>query len=164
MHSPNEASRDLIIAIDQLDVEGVRFALERDANVHARDGYARTPLIRLAARGVATKPRARRSQFFEIARLLIDAGADVNAVDAQGWAALHYCAKPLPDSDPGAAYALAERLVDVGADPMARTYAGITAAELATRAFTNLGDAYPRAFFRLIATVNAAEHPIAACG
>lgn len=159
-----EATTDLIIAINQLDVAGVGHALERQANINGCDQQSRTPLIRLAARGVPPKPRAGRERFFTIARVLIEAGADVNAVDAQGWTALHYCAKPLPESDPGAAYALAKRLIDAGTDPMARTHAGITAAELATRAFTNLGEFYPQAFSRLVSEAIAKAHPIAAIG
>lgn len=164
MALPLEAATYLIIAINELDVAGVRHALERKAHINGRDQQARTPLIRLAARGVPPKPRARRERFLAIARVLIEVGADPNAIDAQGWTAPHYCAKPLPESDPGAAYALAKRLVDAGADPMARTYAGITAAELATRALTNLGEAYPQAFARLIAEANASAHPIASYG
>jgi hypothetical protein len=158
----DEATKDLIIAINDLDVDGVCRALECETNINGRDAQTRTPLIRLAARGVPPEPRARRERFFTIARVLIEAGADLNAVDAYGWTAFHYCAKPLPQSDPGAAFGLAKRLVDSGADPMARTYAGITAVELATRALTNLGEAHPQAFARLIAQADA--HPMASSG
>jgi hypothetical protein len=162
MAVPHEATKDLIIAINDLDVDGVCRALECKTNINGRDPQTRTPLIRLAARGVPPEPRARRERFFTIARVLIEAGADPNAVDAHGWTALHYCAKPLPESDPRAAYGLAKHLIHSGADPVARTSAGITAVELATRALTNLGEAHPEAFARLIAQANA--HPIAFSG
>ncbi len=61
---------DLVSAAGRGDAKAVRRLLERGADVEARDGTGRTPLI-AAAYG----------NHLEVARLLIEAGADVNVQD-----------------------------------------------------------------------------------
>jgi len=55
--------------------------LENGAEVDARTGSLKTPLIFSAERN-----------FIELAKLLLKYGADVNAQDKEGWSALHYAA------------------------------------------------------------------------
>ncbi|HEY7738734.1 MAG TPA: ankyrin repeat domain-containing protein, partial [Candidatus Limnocylindria bacterium] len=63
----------------------------------------------------------------EIVRLLLEAGADVNAVQADGYTPLHEAAQN-GDRD------TAERLVAAGADPTARLDDGSTPADSARNA------------------------------
>ena len=66
--------------------------LEKGADVNARtsDHWKQTALLRLAWSYATTRNDAQK---LPLAKILLDAGADVNAVDAYGKTALHYLAK-----------------------------------------------------------------------
>jgi ankyrin repeat protein len=96
--------------------EVVRFLLERGADVDAVARNARVQTTALQA--------AAASGDVASARLLLDAGADVNAAQPGGFRPLHSAAANGSDE-------LAGLLLERGADRAARTDAGATAADLA---------------------------------
>ncbi len=61
------------------DLDGVRLALEKGADVNAKDSLGRTALMLACQQG-----------FLDVARALVEAGADVNARDAHGRTPLMY--------------------------------------------------------------------------
>jgi ankyrin repeat protein len=99
-------------------VESVRLLLERDAPVDAvADNEMRVTPLHSAAAG----------RHEDVARLLIKAGADVNARQRHGYTPLHSAAQ---NGD----VELVDRLLHAGADPSARTDDGRTPADLAREA------------------------------
>lgn len=103
------SSQDIIDASRSGDLERVRSLLEYNPNlVRSQDDYGRTPL-HWAARGV----------HFEVIKLLIRSGAEVNAQDQGGVTALHSVA--LRGHNEAAAY-----LILQGAEMEARTHDGET--------------------------------------
>lgn len=61
------------------DLDGVRLALEKGADVNAKDSLGRTALMLACQQGL-----------LDVARALVEAGADVNARDAHGRTPLMY--------------------------------------------------------------------------
>ena len=101
-------------------VEAARLLIERGADVNSRSRHEHirtTPLQAAAASGTAS---ARR----DLAALLLDAGADVDARQPGGFTALHSAAQN-GDLD------LVELLLQRGADPRAATDDGRTARDFA---------------------------------
>lgn len=92
----------------------VRILLEAGANP---DPVSKNPL------GVAALHAAMSGGHTAIARMLADAGADVNAQSAEGWTPLHYCAE-IGDAE------MAALFLGKGADPSIRRADGQTAAEV----------------------------------
>ena len=97
-------------AAERDSAEMVRMLVARGARVDVRDGHGMTPLMK-ASTG-------------DGARVLIDAGTDVNAADEDGMTALMYAAKTGREDVVG-------RLIAAGAKPNAVDKRGQTAAKLA---------------------------------
>ncbi|MCX5743028.1 MAG: ankyrin repeat domain-containing protein, partial [Proteobacteria bacterium] len=113
------ANDDLVAACDNKDVKGAQAALAAGASPDARDGRGMTVL----ETAFALKSKA-------LAKLLVEAGADVNTVDQDGRSPLHLLADKLPDP------ALAALLLDKGAriDQLdAVAYAGYAALHVAVQ-------------------------------
>lgn len=85
-------------------------AINKGANVNARDKYGVTPLMYAAA-----------TNRLEPIKALVNAGADVNAADAQNWTVLMYAA-----ADFGDTRQLIEFLIKAGADVNAKDFRGYT--------------------------------------
>jgi ankyrin repeat protein len=100
------------------DVRAVRLLLAHRANVHARMGDGATALAEAAE-------SARLEQAVEIADLLLERGVKAASTDRRGETALHAAARM------GNAR-LVERLIEAGADPMARDNSGWRPLEVAT--------------------------------
>lgn len=73
----------LHIAVNNNQLEAVKFLLSCRANPNARDCHQKTPLMLAASK-----------MDIEAARLLIAAGCDVDSQDDQGMCALHLCFTP----------------------------------------------------------------------
>ena len=67
--------------------------LEAGADVHVRDTFERTPLLALMAGAGGFRGRYDSSTMFEMASLLMQHGADVNAHDFTGHTALQECSR-----------------------------------------------------------------------
>ena len=73
---------NLLDAINRGDADAVKGLLGKGSVVNAKDGHlGRTPLITAAMNGHA-----------EIARILLDKGADADETDMEGWTAMDYAA------------------------------------------------------------------------
>lgn len=111
-HGPHDLAHKAM----QYDAKGVRAALRRKgADVDVRDEVGRTPLHYLAASGLHRRQGS--VQALAVADLLLEAGANVNAAQANlvedGWRATPlWWAVGWQDH-----HALAERLLQAGADP-----------------------------------------------
>ncbi len=100
---------DVFEAVQRRDLAAVRSLLEKSPDqALARNPDGMTPLHMAAGYG-----------FLDIARCLVESGADVNARDKMGNPALHYCAY-------GGNRSLAELLVLSGAEVKIRNKAGIS--------------------------------------
>lgn len=105
-------------AIVRQDIDGVRQAIQDGADLSKRSGGA--PPLHLATMiGSA-----------DIARLLIDGGADLDGRDAIGRAALHYAALGTPEADAE----MVQLLIDAGADVNAKDHRGCLPLDLAAGA------------------------------
>jgi len=102
-------TEDIFNAVQRRDQSAVRSILERSPDqVSARNPDGMTPLHIAAAYGL-----------LDIARCLVESGANVNARDKMGNPPLHYCAY-------GGSRAVAELLVSRGAAVKVRNKAGIS--------------------------------------
>jgi len=95
-------------------VPAAKMLIERGAKVDALDGQRCTPLMAACMSGA-----------WEVGRLLLEAKANVNAVGKDQWTPLHFCAQN--KAAISGALDFAEKLVQAGADPKARTRDGLTA-------------------------------------
>jgi ankyrin repeat protein len=82
------ADDDLVAAVDAKNLKGAQAALAAGANPNAKD-----------AGGMLVLKTACVLKQKGLAKALIDAGADVNATDENGRAALHWMAEDLADAD-----------------------------------------------------------------
>lgn len=133
------------------DVGALEASLARGADIDERDHRGRTALMNAAARGDIATSRvllargadpnlttsvetgevtplrfALEDANLELARLLVESGADLNATNASGWTALMTAARV-------GNYFVVEYLVEAGADPAARNVDGEDAAGVASR-------------------------------
>lgn len=102
-------------------VEIIEYLISQGANVNARDSSGWTPLmcaLVLAPRGTGTKKSL--SESIESAELLLAQGADPTVVTNEGWTALHCLALHADHDHDGTVAALAQKLVELGANPLAR--------------------------------------------
>jgi hypothetical protein len=111
--------------------------LKKGANPSGRyENEQKTPLMYVAY-GADTTPGA-----LEAASMLLKAGADVNAIDMQGFSALMVCQEPDPDNQPRKCTSMAKLLIGAGADVALRsTYnrernmGGVNAIQTAAHAY-----------------------------
>jgi ankyrin repeat protein len=107
-----DAAAAMLRAANGGDATAIRTLIDGDASlVHVRDEHGSTPLHRAAWKG-----------HLEAARVLIAAGADVNAQDRQP----HYGGTPLHTAAHGNQRSVADLLIAHGADVAARNAAGRT--------------------------------------
>lgn len=131
---PTDPTTPLVRAVRRADVEMARFLLQHGARVHARDDLHETPLHIVAQAGdydlqggmaaglevgVPQPAWAERGRWMELARMLIAAGADVDALAPWQWAGLPEAVSVWPPL--AAAIArhdtpMARLLLDAGAD------------------------------------------------
>ena len=115
-----EGNTPLHSAVRYGDVEVVQVLLNLEADVNIRDEYSRSPLNHISgySSGSSEVPNYHQS-LANIARLLLDRGADINARDDQGWTPL--CAATY-EKRIEVIRVLLERGADVGArDKQGRT-------------------------------------------
>jgi ankyrin repeat protein len=112
----HDLSTPLHIASAVCDVSTTELLLVKDADVNARTLSGETPLHRV---GSASKDDEVQNRYSRLARILIDAGVDVTAADANGATALHYAAVV------GSTEVL-QLLLEHGADINAKTWNGAT--------------------------------------
>ena len=105
----------LHLAASLQELNLVRLFLDHDATVKAKDNLGRTPLLRV----LTDRPYSYHRDRFDVAKLLVEHGADVNARDEDQETPLHW-ASHLPALD------LAQMLVDHGANVNARDNRGRT--------------------------------------
>ncbi|HEX4793597.1 MAG TPA: ankyrin repeat domain-containing protein [Humisphaera sp.] len=93
----NDAGQTVLMrAATQFEPEMISYLLERHANVNARANDGRTALIAVIDSPTDysdVEPEAGRVFSLPIVKVLIDAGADVNAADALGSTPLHLAAR-----------------------------------------------------------------------
>jgi ankyrin repeat protein len=119
-NTPNEKTTILGTAIVQSRVKLVRLLINYGANVRYSNGSGCT-LLHYAAACTGLKSAC------EISHLLLDQGADANAVDYRGWTPLMYAILFKPNAD------LVEILLDRGADATIRNNDGKKALDLVGR-------------------------------
>lgn len=106
--------------------------LDRGADPNLRDDEGWTPLMACCMNDIRTLEEGGPSDAdrVETARLLVDAGADINAANGTGFTALHTVACSLHPP-------LIEFLLSRGADPLRRSAIGFTAQSLVERSTQN---------------------------
>lgn len=122
------------IAAWRSDVDVVRVLLNASAEINARNSKGQTPLIKFAlylaqvcstpVHGPEIHPRQR------VIQMLIDGGADVNAVDKQGGTALHAAATTRKYGPRPLILDVMKLLVDAGAEVGATDAEGATALDI----------------------------------
>lgn len=125
------AKTPLLYATRQGDLETVKLLVEAGAYLEQADANAVTPLLNTLLNATVASQRGRQPEHLEIARYLIEQGADINAEDWYGqtplWAAVELRNLDVPGAtrdngiDRDAALALITELLERGADPNART-------------------------------------------
>lgn len=124
------AKTPLLYATRQGDLELTRLLVEAGASLEQTDANGVTPLLNaILNAAVASQPR-RQTEHFEVARYLLEQGADPNAADWYGetplWAAVNLRNLDVPTAtrdngiDRDAAFALIEDLLARGANVNAR--------------------------------------------
>ena len=78
----NRQADELFFAVNTNDFNSVKKLAAKGVDVNARDEGGSTPLMRAAVNGNT-----------DVAKLLLDHGADVNVQDRHGWSALHFAAQ-----------------------------------------------------------------------
>jgi ankyrin repeat protein len=76
-------------AVVNLDMDFLKTLLDHGMDVNAKDKHGRSPLSFVVKESVE---RESNPIYREIVKMLIDAGAELGALDAGGWTALHYLA------------------------------------------------------------------------
>ena len=96
---------------DTVRADIVRELIKYQCNVNAKNGQRQTALHLAADKG-----------YTSVAELLLEENADVNAIDENGWTALHYAANAPADQRQDNRFALIDLLVQYGAYVDARAH------------------------------------------
>ena len=83
-------STPLLKACEFVHLEAARVLIKNGADVNARDARRMTPLIHVSDNGRSAFGAVANKQVVELAKLLIDAGAELNATEQDGATALGY--------------------------------------------------------------------------
>jgi len=90
-----ELNNFLFQAAQDGDIEKVKQTIADGADINVYGFGGKTPLIRIALRAMDEK-YCRDQTNFEIVRILVEKGADVNAKDLFNGSAIQYCDRDLP--------------------------------------------------------------------
>lgn len=114
-----------LLAASEGDAEATELAIQAGAPLEIRDECGRTPLLRAAELGNTG-----------VARLLIEAGADLHAVDTDEHSLLHHAilhATFYTDENHESQIEIIRQALDAGVDPCGKTTGGETPLHLATK-------------------------------